>query len=199
MKKYIPIIFAAAVLLIGGGYYFMNKPAASDDVVTPENQEWAEYKNETAGFSFEYRTSPDGYVVIDQLAGTEAENPDIAAAITLMLSADQAELLSATVPREAPPTLNVAVIKNPNKYSLQEWIEVESGFGDLGFLLDSAQKVNVDGREGIRFTSDGLYTLQNIVVADEDRIFVLIGAYIDTESHIYRDFEQMLLATFKIL
>ncbi len=198
MKKYIPIIFAVAVLAIGGGLYLMQGGAPKDDIVVPEGQTWAEYKNDAGGFSFQYRQEPDGYVVLDQLAGAETENPGVLAAVTLMFSTDQAELAAATGPREAPPTLNIAVIENPEKYTLQEWVEMQSGYSNLCVLFDSAQKVDIDGHEGVRFMSDGLYPLQNIVVAADDKVFVLIGAYLDTESQIYRDFDNMLVETLEI-
>jgi hypothetical protein len=191
MKKYIPIILAVVILGGGIGYYVLS------DKEIGNKEEMAEYKNDAAEFSFKYRTSPDGYVVIDQLAGA-GETAAISAAVVIMKEADHAALQSETPPSEIPPTMSAAVINNPNQYSLQQWLEEQSGMGNLGVLFDTAEKVTVDGHEGIRVVTDGLYQTQMIVVTEGDKIYVFSGSYIDTESSIYKDFSEMLLVNVDI-
>ena len=72
IKKYIPILIALAVIASGAGYYLLK-----DKIPANKELKEGDYKNDAAGFSFHYKTGPEGYMLIDQLAKTPSANPDV--------------------------------------------------------------------------------------------------------------------------
>lgn len=193
-KKYIPAVIALLVIVAAGAGYFVFK----DKLGFASVSNVGEYKNDNAGFSFKYNSNEDGYEIIDQLAKAPSTNPDVLSAVTLIDKSDKELIENGTEPGETPPTLSLLVIKNPNGYSIKEWLEKESGYPNLDFLFDSVKKVTVDGIEGIYLVTDGVYKTQTVVLSDKDKIFVIVGAYIIEDSKIYKDFEEIFIKTLDI-
>jgi len=193
IKKYV-ISLIALLVIAGGASYFLFKDKVGNSSISKSG----EYKNDKVGFSFKYKDSDTGYELIDQLEKTPSTNPDVLSAVTLINKADKELIGKGTEPGETPPTLSVLVVKNPNNYSVQEWLEKESGYPNLDFLFDSVKKVTVDGIEGIYLVTDGAYKTQTVVISDKEKVFVMVGAYVQEDSQIYKDFEEIFIKTLDI-
>lgn len=192
MKKYAPFIIVLIAIIVGGAYYYF-KPASSIQ------SQVEKYQNADTGFSFEYRTGKDGYRLIDQSVEAKSASPVVVSLVTLLRESDGVFLDDPqNAPTEQPPVITVIVSENPNAYSVQQWIEAESGLQNLDFLFESAQKITIGGREGIILNNEGPYPSRTAVVSSDKYIYVFIGGYSDMESDIYKDFDEMLLGSVTI-
>src|SRR5690606_17248823 len=75
---------------------------------------WALYESDTLGFTFEYRTDPNGYI-INELDKENIDYDNLIEGLILMLESDYQSVLSGERDGgEGPPTINIFAFSNPN-------------------------------------------------------------------------------------
>jgi hypothetical protein len=175
------ILIAAVVLAVAAGAYFWIFGAEGQD-------KRAVYRSELYGYSFEYRTAPEGYLV------QRIESPEsygkLLEGIVLILNEDYQSIeRGEREGGEGPPTINVFLFENPEGYLPLEWLEAYPQFSNLGLQLSEPTQTVVAGKEAFTYEADGLYVSRNFIFSDDsNRIFFLSGSFMDRDSRLYGDF-----------
>lgn len=185
MNKIVFILLGVVIAIAGAVYWAKTTPAEPREPVTAEN--FKTYTDPASGFSFRYREEPDGYVLIERPA--EALYPNHLKTYVLMLRSDQKEMENTTVPREGPPAISVQILKNSKRQQPRMWAEEHTNLSNIQLARggDVTDELFKDLR-AIRYTADGLYLSDTIVVAHGDHMYVISGEYIDGQSATRRDF-----------
>jgi len=154
---------------------------------------WKRYRNDDLGISFEYRTEPEGYVLIDQHENYGGYDSDeLIEAVSLFNKREYAELLASTAPREGPPSITVLVFDNPSRHEPLEWVEANSLFSNIALATSEIEAIQFSGNAAVRYIGDGLYTNDIIVAENNGRIYLISGSYSVEDSPIREDFIRML-------
>lgn len=149
---------------------------------------YAVFTNEDVGIRFEYRTDPEGYY-FDEPQPIALPHPNYVTQYILMLEKDREELSSATGPREGPPTITITIFKNPERMLPGAWVALNSALSNVGLLVGDIQEEVVGGANAVRYTVDGLYRADTVVVAHGGYIILISGSYLDEQSTIRKDFD----------
>lgn len=149
------------------------------------------YTNPALSIRFEYRVEPDGYILIDQ---QEENVPDTSLVdyVSLFDTSEYLELVVSSEPREAPPGISILVFENSNDETALEWIAAHDIVSNASLALTEPVETLVSGESAIRYTTDGLYTTDNIVVAHNGNIYLFTGGYTSEEAVIRDDFEDII-------
>lgn len=148
------------------------------------------YENEKTGLNFAYLKSPNGYLL--QTEGDQFSNdPSFVAGAVLMNKKEAEEMLLSDVPREFPPAIRLRVYDNPEKLSPLEWTKEKTVESNYEFAIAEPVEITVGKENAVGYTTNGLYMSDTYVVGYDDHILVITGEYIDTESAIFTDLEQL--------
>lgn len=148
------------------------------------------YENNEIGLSFNYKKSPEGYML-------ETENKefstseDFVTGALLVNKKDAEALLSSSVPGEFPPTTMVRVYNNPNELSPDEWASANPDETGYNRALAEPAEISVGRKEAIGYTVDGLYLTDVYVTTYNEYALVVTGEYIEYESEPFNDIEQL--------
>jgi hypothetical protein len=148
------------------------------------------YQDSNVGLSFTYKKSPDGYR-LETEGYNFSSDPAFISGVVLTDENDAAELLSSTVPREGPPTIKLLVYENPDELSPTEWAKANPLETAYSRALAEAATISVGRREAIGYTVDGLYLTDVYIVTYNKKALIIMGEYIDFESEIFKDVEQL--------
>lgn len=186
--KTVGIIGGIIVLLVLGFFAFNSfiyneKQGTGEEVAVASSPEY--------GFEFTYRTAPYGYRLTEVLPGEQGD-ADLRKVYVLMLEDDYEALQNSPEPREGPPTINIAVYEKTGDASPDEWVAEHPLVLNLDLITSGMYPVTVGGVSGLRFTSDGLYATENVLVEHGGYMFHITGGYLDRESLIAEDFEALL-------
>jgi len=151
---------------------------------------WTRYTNEDVGFSFEYRERPQGYF-LQEPRGAD-EHPDFAEVLVLTNKKEHEELLQSTNGREGPPTITTLIFNNPERLSPSAWADANPGLSNIGLIRGDVVETSVAGAPAIRYTADGLYLSDTLIIANGGYIYAITGSYLEENSLIRRDFEPFL-------
>lgn len=88
---------------------------------------------------------------------------------------------------EGPPSMAILVIQADPKETVDSWLQKYSS-KYIGPRISPATPMVIAGEEGQYFEADGLYATQVAVVKREDKIVMVIGAYLSRDSDLYKDF-----------
>lgn len=176
----------AVVLLV----VFVVLPQRGEDTEDVEDT-FASYQNEEFEFSFDYRTEPDGYTLVE--VEEEARGERIFA-LNLFDTDEYEELLKAIeegTPREGPPSIGVEVFDMGESSNIEQWIQDNPQLSNLGQGGSPAQfdEMEVDGVEGRTYLWDGLYTGKSIALPYGENAVVLSVTYLTTEDDIRTYFD----------
>jgi hypothetical protein len=148
------------------------------------------YKNENVGLDFAYLKSPNGYLL--QTEGDQFSNdPSFVSGAVLMNKKEAEEMLLSDVPREFPPAIRLRVYDNPEKRSPLEWTKEKTVESNYEFAMAEPVEITVGNESAVGYTTDGLYLTDTFVVGYGDYILIVTGEYVDTESAIFTDLEQL--------
>lgn len=149
------------------------------------------YENNQVGLRFEYRVEPDGYILIDQ-EEEYVSDETLVEHISLFDTSDYLELVVSSVPREGPPGITVFMFSNPTNRSPEEWVNANERFSNIQLALTDIVDTTVSGMPAVRYTTDGLYTTDNVVVTHENHSIMFSGGYAYEDAVIRDDFEELL-------
>lgn len=93
---------------------------------------------------------------------------------------------------EGPPAITVAVYPNPQGKPLADWLAgmtnaAPSPTGGWDF-----SEATIDGREGVAYTSTGLYESDNIAVAGNGNIYIFSAAWMTREDRTLTELDALL-------
>jgi hypothetical protein len=151
--------------------------------------------NSEVRLSFDYRTKPDGYVLLDLVfdAIPDMEDPGYMVGYQLMLQDEYAELQASTEPREGPPNIAVLVFENPRNLTASQWVDAYPVFSNISLARGEVNRDAVlAGANAVRYLSDGLYVNDMVVAASGGFIYMFVGSYLTEDSLIRRDFQPLL-------
>ena len=151
----------------------------------------AGYTNEALGFSFDYRTGPNGYVLQEAKAQVGTKT-DFVTNIVLTGTKELAAFREQAEAREGPPTIGVMVFKNSQNLFPEEWAKENRTYSNIDLVVGDQVEMEVDGAKAVRYIVDGLYRLDTVVVAEKNYIYVFTGALVEGDSPIEKDFEPFL-------
>ena len=180
MKKILTVSLVIGV--IASAFYFSNnlKQASLEPESTIKVSESATISN----LSFSYRTSPDGYVLINDYQNWP-EN--LTSSISLFSKRDYEWFSKPGFVGEGPPSITISVFKNPERLSSQAWAEINSVASNIEIISSPPIPAEVRGVEGIYYLVLGLYLFDTYVFAYEDEIYLVSGAYHQKGDEYYQN------------
>jgi hypothetical protein len=194
------LIGIVVIIIAGLGAYYGSKWVLTDrsageptiengGTVTVDGKEYAEVRAPEYGVQFEYRTSPEGFVLIER--GPSAQDDETLEQIyTLMREDDYEELMASTEPREGPPSLYLYVFTNPENMQAGNWADAHPNYSNVALATSEMEDVVVAGANAVEYGTDGLYTADTIVVPHGGFVYVLIGQYANNVSPLRTDFDR---------
>lgn len=205
MKNILIVVLILGALV--GGFYWVNSyiynEKQSDEVINTADTkdtsttQMATYIDETIGFSFDYRQSPDGYVVKEMPSGYN-NSEEFVKTIIVRLTKDEALLQGPNVPGEAPPAISINIFKNTEKLWPAVWADKNPMYSNTNTKPGDVIETSVGGAKAVTYSADGLYVMQNFVVTNGDYVFVLTGEQIAEHDRVALDFGQ-LVESFKFI
>ena len=155
------------------------------ETFTRDDAEWGRFRSDDLGIRFEYRTSPSGYILVEQPTG--------ASVLTLSLfnNDDYFQFMISSVMQEAPPSISVRIFDNPDQLSPRDWVQKNPSDSNSSLALNM-RDVTMAGTPGVRYDVDGLYPSDVVVLSNNGRIYVLSGEYLSQDAPIRADFREIL-------
>ncbi|MCA9358231.1 hypothetical protein KC902_03145 [Candidatus Kaiserbacteria bacterium] len=185
MKKTLVVGVVVAVVLLAWQRTHDDATLVTDS----EPETYAAVSAPDLGLAFQYRTAPNGYV-LHTLEKNEQTDPDFERLYTLMLATDYEFMQGQLDASEWPPSIGITVYKNSNHETTSTWVDAHPEFSNSQLIAGAVNRdVTVAGVHAVRYTVDGLYLVDTIVVANGEFIYVLTGAYLEFDSIIHHDFE----------
>jgi hypothetical protein len=146
------------------------------------------YTDGKIGLSFEYDDSGEGYRLDVLPSGGDTH----VKTIVLTDRAAYAEVIASEVPREGPPTITIQVFKNENREWSRKWADSHIQASNINLLMGEVTDTVIGGANAVRYTADGLYPTDTVVVAHGSHVYVISGSYMDETSPTRIDFEPLL-------
>ena len=188
------IVIILVTFFVGGLYalnsYIYNEKQADNDTVEEDGMVWEQYENRDLGLFFQYRTAPDGYVLIPQ--STTSADPISLANMVLVNKSEHEELLATEVPREGPPAISFQIFSNPAKLTPLEWVKANPTLSNVDLARTAIEEKEFNGVPAVRYTTDGLYQNDTILASNNGNIYLITGSYDNSDSVVRQDFLEML-------
>lgn len=163
----------------------------SNDQPTIESDNSEIFDDASLGFKFEYRMSPNGYI-LEELPVSANDDKDLQKALLLIRIKDSEEMKAATGPREGTPSISILMFRSTTQ-NLEEWLLEKSGFSN--YTENSEEEIQIDGKRALYYEWEGLYDGKSIVFQHKDTIFLITGTfYNQTVDDRQADFDQMVMS-----
>lgn len=200
MNKFIVALVALTVLvgvfLVFNTYIYQER---LDNEIIPELPERDVYLNQfqdsSVEVAFDYLDGPDGYVIDDLSAfvGEELQGIEFVKLYRIMNAKEKFELENSEGGREGPPAIQLMVFRNNLNQSASAWVDAFPAFSNIEMVLGEVDRdVVVGGANAVRYTTDGLYQTENVVVASGGYMYHFAGSYLEQRSLIHQDFREMI-------
>jgi|GEM_PF-2523016 hypothetical protein len=193
------------ISLIGGGllillafYYFStlnseNEPVSESDQAIESKQvenlnpEMQNYEDIDTKLSFDYRTSPEGYTLIE-LEKSENSSDYFVSGVRLFRTTDYEEMQS-DLHRGAPPSFIISIFDN-SELEFYEWLAANTLLtNDQG----TQETIMVGRASGVMYAWEGMFSGETAVVQNGDYIYMFEGLYnTDTDDARRQDFKDLL-------
>ncbi|PIR38305.1 MAG: hypothetical protein COV34_01715 [Candidatus Zambryskibacteria bacterium CG10_big_fil_rev_8_21_14_0_10_42_12] len=142
------------------------------------------------GIQYEFRTEPNGYILVEQ-GLVEGDDADLQKIYVLMLEKDYAEFTDSTEPREGPPAITMYIFENSQIMFPLQWAQNHAIYSNINTAALDVAEVTVGGANTIRYTADGLYMTDNVVVAHGGYVYVISGAHLANNDVYQQGFENL--------
>ena len=161
----------------------------SNNQLTIESDNSKIFDDADLAFKFEYRLSPNGYI-LEESPVSANDDPDLKKALLLIRIKDSEEMKAATGPREGTPSIGILVFGSTTQ-GLKEWLLKKSGFSN--YTENSEEEIQIDGKRALYYEWEGLYDGKTIAFKHNDNIFLITGTfYNQTVDDRQADFVQVL-------
>ena len=200
MSKLIMSLVVLTGMLVGGFYIFNNyiyyEKQAGEAVSTELERDIYSDKfiDESIGITFDYVAGPDGYA-IDDLSAFIGEDLiiEVVKVYRIMNAIEKYELENSEGGREGPPAIQFMVFRNDLNQTASEWVKAFPSFSNVEMVIgDVDYNFIVDGASAVRYTTDGLYVTDNVVLTSDNFIYHFTGSYHEIDSTIHQDFEAII-------
>ena len=144
-----------------------------------------QYSSSTYDLRFVY---PDYYVLAEKKTGSAERNQ-----YDIVLTADKEFDRESVSPTEGPVSIVVSVYQNNlDNLTAKQFIETTS-YSNFKQSPDGViTPVQLAGKQGYWYLSDGLYRGERIVVAEGDWIYMLSVTYGSSSDQIWKDYRELL-------
>lgn len=199
MKNY--LIFGTVFLTLIFGYFIFtpnnnynegNNVPVDTNTQESMSREMGVSRNAELGYEFSYPDSLDGYVMLEN---NDSNDTDFVSGLTLVNRVEYDAFKAYTESTEGPAAISLRMYTNPENLNPSEWAAVKSFETNYDLAFGNIEEVNVDGANSLHFVTEGLYQIDTYVIVKGRYVYLLTGAYIDTNSEIYKDY-QALVASF---
>lgn len=172
---------AVALAVIAVGVYVFSGAEVNAPAQTNNQPQLSTFADEGLSLSFTY---PSDYEL-------EKREIEVSGALATYLTLIPAEYVPPES-GEGPPTITVAIYPNPRGLPLADWLAgmtnaVPTPAGGRNF-----SEATVDGREGLVYTSTGLYESNNVAVASNGNIYVFSAAWMTREDRTIAELDALL-------
>lgn len=158
----------------------------------------ATYKTVTLerdGMRFAYLDTPNGYD-ITRVAPQSATDTAFHDGYQMIRTSDTAA--QQTVNTEGPQSIQVFVMKNPDKLSPRVWAEQNPQYSNIHGIRGEIRDETFGTQSSVTYDADGLYVMEYHIVAAGKYIYVLVGSYDGDASPVLADYHQF-LSTFEFI
>lgn len=195
------IVLTVLIVLVGGFFVFNSyiyQEKQADEVVSevPERDVYLnQFEDRSVEIAFDYPDGPDGYVIDDMSAiiGEIPQEIEVVKAYRIMNAKEKIELENSEGGREGPPVMQVTVFRNERNQSASMWVDTFPVFSNIGLVMGEVNRdAVVGGANAVRYTTDGLYLTENVVIASGDFIYHFTGSYLEEDSVIHQDFKSVI-------
>lgn len=145
------------------------------------------FRSDEYGFAFAYRQMPDGYVLAT-LPERDASERSLSATYTIIDAHEYALLQESTDARESPPAIAIQVYENTAHEPIMLWLEANPERANYHLKSSSVRNESVGGAAALRYSFDGLYQNEAIVISHKDHVLVFMGSFNSFEDPIRREF-----------
>lgn len=190
-------IIILSIILLGVGIVAWQFSFTSEDqplvAVTGESEPAVvDVVHEASGFGFSYPKGTGGYVLETSSGGDLIDDQSFVTGYELSAAAEAAALADAPdVPREGPPTIQIMIYANAEGLSPAAWVATNPEASNIALALSEPTEAVVSGEAAVRYQIDGLYRSDVVVMARGEYVVLLTGAYLDAESEIRNDFQEL--------
>lgn len=139
------------------------------------------YESVTHGLSFRY---PDSYVL-------EERDTDEQPSVHVITIAPRTALENVPQGGEGPPSIAISIF-SATTTSAEAWVRESIASNFQLSLNGTLSSTTVDGVHAVRYTSDGLYATENVVLIHESKAYMFSVGWIDRADRIVSDFEQLM-------
>jgi hypothetical protein len=151
--------------------------------------------NTDLGYEFTLKKGPDGYVI---LKDTEKHGSNFVSG-SILFNRDEYQLFTeSTEARDGPPAISIRVYKNDQNLSASVWAMRNPRESNVELVMGDQKETAVSGANAITYTADGLYPTDTYIIANAGKIYVLMGAYLEKNSKMHKDFKE-LVNSFKFI
>lgn len=175
-------IVLAVLLLLGLGAYLWNLSGVEVD----DGEVFETHVAARAMITFDYRTTPQGYILIEP--EVPSEESSLFQTFVLALKKEYEEFVASSIAREGPPTITLSVFENPDNRSPASWAETNPNYSNVSLMRGDFESATVGGEEAIHYLVDGLYLTKTYVVSHGEFIYLIAGSYLEEGSLIHEDF-----------
>ncbi len=191
------IAIGVIVVLIGAAVAFGMRNAddtrkgndgANSETIAEAREGMQTISLEGTGISFTYKAGADGYRLIEPALDQYGE-PALVKAYVLMPERDYKLIENGTFAGgEAPPTMTIFVLSNPDNTETLEWARAHNLFTNIELAMGEPERATVGGVEGLHYRADGLYAMDTYLVSQNGKMYVISGSFIATGTPITADF-----------
>ncbi len=179
--KYALAGLLAVIVVAGGVYLVMNWDSFGKTT----------YTNSELEFSFKYKGGDSGYV-LQEAKAPDDNRTDFVTNIQLTDADELREFTESTSAREGPPTIGIMVFKNSSNFFPREWMLENPAYSNVGLMRGDIVETEIAGAKAVRYTVDGLYLLDTVIVASGNYIYVFTAALLGDDTQIADDFDPLL-------
>lgn len=176
------------VFLVTGMYYFVLRNETQEPVIS--QPEYAPYTDDGYGFTLSYPIGKNGYLLSELPVHNEMGGP----VKILILENEEAQAQKGAVPQngEGAPVITILVFSNVDALDLRTWAQTNILYSGFDRIMSEVTDTVVGAVPALRYTTDGLYATETIVVGHNSHIFVFLGPYIEKQSKLHDDFASMI-------
>jgi hypothetical protein len=199
MNKFIVVCVAVCALIgvffVFNAYIYQEKQAEELGTELPARDVYLnQFEDESIGIAFDYPGGPDGYVLDDtsSLMGEEVQGARVVKVYRILNLKEKSELENSEAGREGPPSIQLMVFKNNLNQSASMWVDTHPEFSNIEMATGEVDRDGVvGGANAVRYTTDGLYMTETVVIAHGDFVYQLTGGYLEPNSIIHQDFKAL--------